>query len=229
MEVSTGSAFLRISPSPQGDAPFKDEPLIHRETWLGRADFDEKRNNLIDLDPNDHQHLKEISRYHAIVERINANSYILRHYKEDALPIGLYETQLKTGQTHQLRHNDIFRLPHPSSIYWVQFFIDKKLTTIGNEPFYIYSNATEPIVYVFNQPIPLSDQDFKFVQYLYSRRRTICTNEEIIAHLWPGSQSSGRDKGGIEQILVRVRKLFRGASGFGFIETVAGTGYRLMV
>lgn len=228
MEASTGSAFLRISPSPQEDAPFKDEPLIHRETWLGRRDFNDKRDNLIDLDPHEHVHLKEISRFHATVERVDANTYILRNRK-GRLDIGIYETVLKENQMHQLRHTDVFRLPNTSPAYWIQFFIDRKTTTIGDKPLYIYPNISEPIVYVFNQPIKLSTGDFKFINYLYQRRRTICTNEEIIAHLWPGPQSSGRDKGAIEQILVRVRKLFREASGFGFIETVAGTGYKLMV
>jgi DNA-binding winged helix-turn-helix (wHTH) protein len=96
-------------------------------------------------------------------------------------------------------------------------------------PFYIYPDSRETVVYIYNQPVKLMPNDFKLVKYIYDNRRKDCSYEELIKYIWSGLQGAGRDKGGIEQILFRVRTAFKDACGFGFIETITGFGIRLMI
>jgi len=223
MTHTNDTAFLTISPSPDGDSPTKQVPLTDDVTWLGRPAPTETR-TLIDLKKI------YISKYHATIRRIDATTYILKN-EEGRLPIGIYDTKLKSGMSHRLRHGDTFRIPDDyehDNIYWFQFLLRPDETMVGDGPLTIFPHATDTI-YVFNQEIKIGGgYRFQFVKYLYENRRKLCTYETITHHLWPGSQGHDRMPA-IEQLLVHVRAKFREAAGFEFIETVDGKGLRLLI
>lgn len=178
-------------------------------------DSPEAASSFVDLD------LPSISRRHARITR-QQNGYVLENW-EGKYGIGVYERRLEPGDTHMLRHSDIFRIPDlPSEHFKCLFLLNDGTQKL---PLQVENQSHE--VYIFGDVINFTPLEYKLVDYLYKRKGQMCYYHELATHIWPDIRSDDR-KRDLEVLLVKVRKKIRAASGgFTFMQTLRGEGVRL--
>lgn len=191
---------------------FTDEVIC-----LGRPGPDEQAPNFVDLE------LRSISRHHARIFR-EGSTYMLENW-EGKFGIGIYEHRLAPGETHPLRHSDIFRIPDLASEHVKCLFLLNDATQ--QLPLQIEEQTRD--VYVFGDIVKFTPLEYRLLEYLYRRKGATCFYEEMAAYLWPDVRLSDR-KRDLEVLLVKVRRKIRIASGgFTFMQTIRGEGVRLAV
>ena len=212
-------AYILICSSTEPDAMREPIYLSIPETCIGRPETGETM-PFIDL--------KElfVSRKHAII-RIRENAYVLQNW-EGRFDIGLYTTVLKQGDSHTLRHGDIFRIPDRTDHFKCIFLI-KDITQVLP----LHHDSKENQFYVFSDTLNLTPKEYTILAYLYERHGIICSYEDIIAAVWPEEvqiKNHPSRRNDLDVHLSSLRKKIRAASGgFTFIRTVAKLGLQLRV
>ena len=213
--VRIASLYFTISTTEDETSPplfFTDE-VIH----LGRPSADEAAPHFVDLD------LRSVSRRHARIVRKDG-TYILENW-EGKFGVGIYEHRLAPGDTHPLRHSDVFRIPDLASEHVKCLF----LINDGTQQLPLQIEDQTRDVYVFGDIVKFTPLEYRLLEYLYSRKGATCFYEEIGAYLWPDLRLTDR-KRDLEVLLVKVRRKIRMASGgFTFMQTIRGEGVRLAV
>ena len=139
--------------------------------------------------------------------------------------IGLYEQELRPGESHRLTHGDVFRIPAREAHVRLQFFEEEGATLI--RPLDI--ERLQGRVYVFGEQLRFTLLEYRLIAHLYENAGRVCTYDELLAVLWSDANPYGR-KENLEVLLHDVRAKLRNASGkFTFLQTVRAQGVRLIV
>lgn len=191
-------------------------------TCLGRPEPQAAGSNFIDLQ------LENVSRKHARIVRQD-NEYVLENWFGKA-KIGLYERSLAPGETHVLRHCDIFRIPDIEGPHLrIMFIAESALTRFL--PLEI--EQQRPQVRIFGQEVQVAALEHKLLSYLYQHAGELCQWDDVIVHLWPGTterEDMVARKEQLNVLLTEMRNKIRPVSGgFTFMETFRGEGIRLVI
>ncbi len=213
--LSIACLYISLSTAADDTRPplfFTDEVI-----YLGRPSAEEAAPNFIDLE------LRSVSRHHACIRR-EGPAYILENW-EGKYGIGVYEQRLDPGDTHVLRHSDVFRIPDlPSEHLKCLFLIHDGTQTLS-----LHIEEQTRDVYVFGDAVKFTPLEYRLVEYLYKHKGKTCDYDAIASYVWPDIRRVDR-KRDLEVLLVKVRKKIRDASGgFTFMQTVRGQGVRLVV
>ena len=210
-------ACLYISSSTTEDETRPPLFFTDEEIYLGRPSREEAGPTFIDLE------LPSVSRHHARIFR-QETTYILENW-EGKYGIGVYERRLEPGDTHILRHSDIFRIPDLPSQHLKCLFLIRD----GTQKLPLQVEEQTRDIYVFGDVVKFTPLEYKLVEYLYRHKGRTCDYEDITGYLWPDVRREDR-KRDLEMLLVKVRKKIRDASGgFTFMQTVRGQGVRLVI
>lgn len=183
---------------------------------LGRPGPDEAAPDFVDLA------LLSVSRHHARIVR-QGTDYVLENW-EGKYGIGIYEQRLEPGDTHTLRHSDVFRIPDLPSQHIKCLFLIHDGTQLL--PLHIEEQTRE--VYVFGDIVRFTPLEYRLLDCLYRHKGVTCSYEALAVDLWPDLRRDDRKKD-LEVLLVKVRRKIRIASGgFSFMQTVRGEGVRLV-
>ena len=191
--------------------------LTSEVTCLGRPEPHEASDHYVDLK------LENVSRRHArLVKRPTA--YVLENWMGKG-KIGLYETSMTAGESHTLRHNDMFRIPDVEGPFVRIIFV------VGNQtrflPLEVELNRS--VMRVFGEEVKCTSLEHRLLAYLYQRQGAVCRYDEIIAELWPDAHTDGR-KQQLDSMLSDIRTKIRPESGgFTFLETFPGEGIRMVI
>jgi hypothetical protein len=200
--------------------------LLAEVTCLGRPAATEAGPSYINLGfPN-------ISAQHARILR-QGSRYTLENWL-GRRKIGLYERSLVPGDTHVLRHCDIFRIPDVEGPHWRIMFIEGDVA--GHDRTRALPLEVEyqrPAASVFGEDLNLAPLEYRLLAHLHRHVGELCRWDDVMADLWP-STKDGEDaaarKRQLEVLLVELRKKILSVSGgFTFMETFRGEGIRLVL
>lgn len=189
--------------------------LVADVTSFGRPEADQVGPSYIDLQ------IASVSRRHARIAR-QGETYILENWAGRA-NIGLYERSLHIGESHVLRHCDIFRIPDVEGPHLRIVFLT------GNDTRFLPLEVEQhrPVVRVFGEEVKFKPLEHRLLSYLYLRAGQLCRYEDIIQHLWPGAPDQQAQ---LEELLAEVRnKILSVSGGFSFTEMFSGEGIRLVI
>ena len=184
-------------------------------TCMGRPESHETGPQYIDLG------LDTISRQHARIVR-QGDSYILENWRGRG-KIGIYEQSLVPGDTHILRHCDIFRIPDVEGAHARLMFL------LGTQTRYLPLEVEyqRPQARVFGEEIPLAPLEHRLLSFLHQHAGELCRYDQIIDHLW--EDTTGR-KQQLEVLLSTLRKKIRSRSGdFSFMSVYPSEGICLVL
>jgi len=174
LQNRTPYVCIKRSPNPTTTSQID---LTNDVTCIGRPEPDEVACIYLDYDFNS---VGTISRRHARIIRETNGTFRLENWK-GTHGIGLYEKRLMPGDGHILRHGDKFRIPDLLDAYYeITFGIPNETTCL---PLLIEPDRCR--VVVFNVEISIRGQQYELLNYLYQHRGTLCSYEQIIAHIWP--------------------------------------------
>jgi DNA-binding winged helix-turn-helix (wHTH) protein len=167
--------------------------------------------------------LPTVSVRHARILRTEAG-YVLQNW-QGRYGVGLYERELRSGESHLLTHCDIFRIPARSEHVRLQFLAAQHQTQLL--PLDVEHERGK--VYVFGEHVHLTPLEYRLVAFLHRHAGQVCSYTALMTTLWGDAHPFER-KGNLEVLLHDVRAKLRAASGgFTFLETVHGQGVRLVV
>ena len=86
-------------------------------------------------------------------------------------------------------------------------------------------NLAEQTVTVAGQGIDLSPMEYRILEYLVHRPRTVVSKQELLEHLYDFTWQ--RHSNVIEAHVSNLRRKLRGVTDFSALETFRGRGYRL--
>lgn len=218
--TSTNDVACLIYCTPQDPDTTRALLLEPTVICLGRLTLDQ-------VEPPDAGHLQldlpTISVRHARIINTDAG-YVLQNW-QGRYGIGLYERELKPGESHVLSHSNIFRLPAREEHVRLQFLVSQQQTLLI--PVDVEHRRGK--VYVFGEQVKLTPLEYRLVAYLHRHAPHLCSYDELMAALW-GDANPYERKGNLEVLLHDVRAKLRAASGgFTFMETVRGQGVRMVV
>jgi len=195
-------------------------PLNAVVTCLGRLQSDEADPpgaEILYLD------LQTVSVCHAKI--VSAETGYELHNWHGHQGIGLYEHELAPGESHPLKHCDVFRIPARKEHVRLQFLESQHRTQVI--PFDVDPERGK--VYVYGTRVKLTPLEYRLIAYLHRHTERLCLYDDLLAALW-GDANPFERKGSLEVLLHDVRAKLRAASdGFTFLETVRGQGVRLVV
>jgi hypothetical protein len=189
--------------------------LVTDVTCFGRPEADQVGPSYIDLQ------VTSVSRRHARIVR-QGDTYVLENWAGRA-NIGIYERSLHIGETHKLRHCDIFRIPDIESPHLRLVFL------AGNDTRFLPLEVEQqrPVVRVFGEEVRFTPLEHRLLAFLYLRAGQLCRYEDIIQYLWPDALDQ---KVLLEELLADIRnKILPASGGFSFMETFSGEGVRLVI
>lgn len=220
-EGSPDFAYLLLRSSLAPDTTTRVD-LSEPVTCLGRPEPQDVGPHSIDLK------LENISRRHARIVR-QERAYMLENWLGRG-KIGLYERSLSPGERHELRHNDIFRIPDLEGPHVRLIFV------VGYQTRFLplTIEAGRPSIHVFGEEIRVRPQEHELLSHLYQHQGQICPYDTLIDLLWPPGVGGQRPpavelKRQLDVLLSGLRNKIRPASGgFTFMETFPGEGLRLV-
>lgn len=74
---------------------------------------------------------------------------------------------------------------------------------------------------------PLSPAQFRLLELLYQAAGSVCSRDQVIEVVWPGTQGYGVSEQAIDALVRRLRDRLADVDDFGFVVTVRGHGFRL--
>ena len=74
---------------------------------------------------------------------------------------------------------------------------------------------------------PLSLAQFRLLKLLYDANGAVCSRDQIIDTVWPGTDGIGVSEQAIDALVRRLRDRLSEADDFNYIVTVRGHGFRL--
>jgi len=190
-------------------------------TCLGRPSPEELGPAYINLDLEGQ--FKHISRKHAQIIR-QETAYILSNWMGQ-LKIGLYERSLAQGDSHHLRHCDIFRIPDVEGPFVrIIFLVGDQTRVLPLEVEYERRK-----VHVFGEEVRLTPLEYRVLVYLHRHAGGMCSYDELIESVWQEGYSEDR-KRHLDVLLTQIRGKIRTVSGgFTFLETIRDEGIRLVL
>ena len=189
--------------------------LVADVTCFGRPEANQVGPSYIDLQ------VGSVSRRHARITR-QGETYVLENWAGRA-NIGIYERSLHIGESHTLRHCDIFRIPDVEGPHIHIVFLT------GNDTRFLPLEVEQQrqVVRVFGEEVKFKPLEHRLLSFLYLRAGQLCHYEEIIQHLWPDAVDQ---KGPLEELLTEIRnKILPASGGFSFMETYSAEGVRLVI
>ncbi len=84
-------------------------------------------------------------------------------------------------------------------------------------------------VFINNKELdpPLSLAQFRLLQLLYERDGEVCTRDEVVNVVWPGTEGLGVSEQAIDALVRRLRDRLAEIDGYNYIVTVRGHGFRI--
>jgi DNA-binding winged helix-turn-helix (wHTH) protein len=214
-------AYLLIRSSTDPDTTSRVD-LTADVTCLGRPEPQDTGPNYIDLQ------LENVSRKHARIVRQD-NEHVLENWLGKG-KIGVYERSLAPGETHTLRHCDIFRIPDIEGPHLRIMFIEESIRTRFLP---LEVEQQRPHVRIFGEDLKVAPLEHKLLSYLYQHFGELCRWDDVIVHLWPGTterEDMTARKEQLEVLLTGMRNKIRPLSGgFTFMESFRGEGIRLVI
>ena len=74
---------------------------------------------------------------------------------------------------------------------------------------------------------PLSPAQFRLIELLYQANTAVCSREDVVNTVWPGTQGLGVSEQAIDALVRRLRDRLREVDEHDYIVTVRGHGFRL--
>lgn len=221
--VGGGGAYyapsLVISLSTDPDNTWSRIYLTEQTTYLGREDKQEAGANVICFER------RNVSRQHALIVT-EEGQYVLKNWQARN-GVGIYEQRLEPGESHVLRHCDVFRIPDQPDHYRILFLLSDRETHVL--PLHVAHGAQK--VLVFGRALELTAPEYDLVAYLYYAQGRICSYAELSASLWPDDGASeAEQRTNLETMLTSIRRRIAEASGgFTFMQTIGRIGIRLVM
>jgi hypothetical protein len=209
-ETYSQSALLVLH---EGEEVRQSWPLDAQETTIGRW----PDNDVVIAD-------RWVSRHHARIVRRG-----LRYVIED---LGSKNDTFVNGQRltapHELEDGDRIQIAPQYQF----IFVDAEATApIHPAAMGLRLDATQRQVWLAEQEVlpPLSPAQFAFLELLSSEPERVFSRDEIIAAVWPDSDSSGVSDEAIDSLVRRLRKrLAQLDPDHDYIQAVRGHGFRLI-
>lgn len=74
---------------------------------------------------------------------------------------------------------------------------------------------------------PLSLAQFRLLQLLYEANGAVCSRDDIVDVVWPGTEGEGVSEQAIDALVRRLRDRLMEADEYNYVVTVRGHGFRL--
>jgi DNA-binding response OmpR family regulator len=74
---------------------------------------------------------------------------------------------------------------------------------------------------------PLSLAQFRLLQLLYEAEGAVCSRDEIVEVVWPGTDGMGVSEQAIDALVRRLRDRLAELDEYNYVVTVRGHGFRL--
>jgi DNA-binding response OmpR family regulator len=90
-------------------------------------------------------------------------------------------------------------------------------------------DISQRAVLINNQELnpPLSLAQFRLLQLLFEKEGAVCSRDEIVQIVWPGTDGLGVSEQAIDALVRRLRDRLSELDDYNFIVTVRGHGFRL--
>ena len=74
---------------------------------------------------------------------------------------------------------------------------------------------------------PLSLAQFRLIELLYNSKKAVCSRDQIVGVVWPGTDGLGVSEQAIDALVRRLRDRLAEEDEYNYIVTVRGHGFRL--
>jgi DNA-binding response OmpR family regulator len=84
-------------------------------------------------------------------------------------------------------------------------------------------------IFIDNEPLdpPLSLAQFRLIKLLYDADGAVCSRDQIIETVWPGTDGIGVSEQAIDALVRRLRDRLSEVDEHNYIVTVRGHGFRI--
>ncbi len=125
----------------------------------------------------------------------------------------------------RLKHGDVITLGDATFVFQLT---DETLLRGGEPSGALRVDAEAAEAWVGERRLEVTAKEFRALTFLYQRVGTVCSKEDLAAHVWPEYGGAVGDSN-IEQLISRLRrKLGEEPGGSRRLLTVRGLGYRLV-
>ncbi|MBN1265345.1 MAG: FHA domain-containing protein [Anaerolineales bacterium] len=172
---------------------------------------------------------RQVSRQHAVIHKIE-KGYSIRDLGSKN---GTYVNGARVEDAVILQDGDLVQLAFALQLAFIGTEATLPLSAAGASELGI-SRLRMDIqarrVYVCRNEIipPLSPSQFRFLEVIYMNPDRVVSRDEIVASVWPESESEGVSEQAIDALVRRLReRLFEVDPEINYVETVRGHGFRI--